>query len=148
MHCFSESILPVKSESHSGKTELVTQWQISRLYAWEAHAFVLDKCLPTWFLFSPSTCIKPHSSHICIQPQLFVKGTAWEPIKNTLLLWVFCSSLLYNKLKTTVGEHSVGKTAVPFIDLIATDTNRKCVLYHTGELNHTEHNRIEYFPYI
>lgn len=53
--------------------------------------------------------------------------------------------LLYNKLKTTVREHSMGKTAVPFIDFIATQTNRKCNLYHTGELNHTGLNRMEYF---
>ena len=148
MCCFPKSILPITFGPHSGKTELVTHWKISRLYAWRAHAFVLDKCPPPWFLFSPSTYIKLHSSHICIQPPLFVKGTAWEPIKNTLLLWVFCSSLLYNKLKTTVGEHSMGKTAVPFIDFMATQTNRKCILYHTGELNHAELNGMEYFPYI
>lgn len=42
----------------------------------------------------------------------------------------------------------MGKTAVPFIDFIATHTNRKCILYHSGELNHAELNRTEYFPYI
>lgn len=56
--------------------------------------------------------------------------------------------LLYNKLKTTVREHSMGKTAVSFIDFIATQTNRKCNLYHAGELNHTGLNRMEYFPCI
>lgn len=147
--CFaSRKYFPMKVEPHSGKTELVTQWKISTLYTWGAHTLMLDKCLPTWFLFSPSTRIKPHSSHICIQPQLFVKGTAWKPIKNTLLLWVFCSSLLYNKLQTTVGEHSMGRTAVLFIDVMATQTNRKCIFYHTGEPNHIALNRMEYFPYI
>lgn len=76
-----------------------------------------------------------------------MKGTAREPIKNALLLGVFCSSLLCNKLKTTVGEHSVGKTAVPFIDFMATHTNRKCIVYHTGELDHAELNRMGYFLY-
>lgn len=42
----------------------------------------------------------------------------------------------------------MGKTAVPFIDFIATQTNRKCILYHTAELSHAELNRMEYFPYI
>ena len=42
----------------------------------------------------------------------------------------------------------MGKTSVPFIDFIATHTNRKCILYHSGELNHAELNRTEYFPYI
>lgn len=42
----------------------------------------------------------------------------------------------------------MGKTAVPFIDFIATQTNRKSILYHTGELSHAELNRMEYFPHI
>lgn len=130
-----------QSQSPSGST--------SGLYAWEAHAFVLDKRLPYLVFVQPAHLYKTaQQPHLYSATHSFVKGTAWEPIKNTLLLWVFCSSLVYNKLKTTVGEHSTGKTAVPFIDFIATHTNRKCILYQTGELGHTELNRMESFPCV